>query len=191
MKKFINYISWAWLFGFCIIILSIIWRIMFFTFMPISYWIEYSSIKMLDLEQGEKIQIIHTIRNSRIETIWHYITTTSCNWSTSPFSLGSVVTECNTDTTSSWVVMWNPFDTVVFENKRQFSPLPKETAPKQVLRCFTPVLFGWGASVNKLELIFELMNLPNEYSASVESRVQYTLSASPRICTIFYWSIEG
>ena len=95
MKKFINYIAWAWLFWFWIMILSIISRIMFFTFMPVSYWIEYSSIKMLDLQHWEKVQIIHTIRNSRIETVWHYITNTFCNWKTNS----------KWNTVSPWIIL--------------------------------------------------------------------------------------
>jgi len=94
-KKFLNSVIFYSLIWFVWLIVNIIFQMIFFASWWTSYWIDYSNVQILDIKQKDKIQILYTIRKSKIDTVGTYITNTFCNWKTN----------LKWNTVNSWIIL--------------------------------------------------------------------------------------
>ena len=74
MKNIINYFM-IWI---VVALVIHFWKIGYYTYAPVSAFIDYQKIELLDHKQWQPIQVLHSIRNSRKTLEWDYLFKTYC-----------------------------------------------------------------------------------------------------------------
>jgi hypothetical protein len=81
MKGKIKYMI---IFGVIFTILPILWKFLFYTFVPITYFIEFNKLDFQDYKQWDNIQVLYSYRDSKFDTIWDFYYKVYCNKMTNP-----------------------------------------------------------------------------------------------------------